>query len=152
MSRSVLLVPVLLSLGSACPLWSSSSAGGRPVFAYEDDSLRATLTLIGGRLQPGPDSLPTEVWRIACGPARDSAGEHAASAQAPAAWYEVALGDKRTGRVSRFPVDGDALRKGLSQACADGPAAAPRAIAAGLSDLAVALKVRMHGLESGAGK
>jgi hypothetical protein len=143
MARSALLIPVLLSAGLTL---AAPGASLRPVFAYDDESLRATLTLIGGRGPEGPDSPAVAGWRVACGLATDS------SASGPGAWYEVGLSDKRAGTELRFPVDAAALRKGLRKACDGQDGAAPARIAAGLEALAAELKVRMRDPEGGAGK
>jgi hypothetical protein len=146
MARSNFLIPLLLMAGLARLPGASGGASPRPVFDYDADSLRATLTLIGGRLPGGPDSAAGAGWRVACGRSSDS------SLAAPGAWYEVSLLDKRAGTELRFPMDAAALRKGLRKACHEQGAPAPERIAAGLQALAAAMKVRMEGPESGEGE
>lgn len=143
MSRASCLILFLIPAVSAV---AGPAFPGRQLFAFDADSLRATLTLIGGRGPEAKDSLAEAGWKAACGRSNDTLPVGSG------AWYEIALVDKRAGAELRFPVDESALRKGLADACGEPGRAAPERIAAGLKALAASMQVRMLDMESGPGK
>ena len=109
------------------------SSGAPPVFAFEADSLKTTVTRLGGASAEDFSGGPG--WSAAC----DSAG-----ASAQAAWFMVEVIDKRAGTSVRFPADASALRQGLGPACREGADFPPARVAAGLRALASRLRVRMR--------
>jgi hypothetical protein len=111
------------------------------VFAFSTDSLTATITPLGGKPPSAPDSL---FAALPC--------DTTSAADGPVAWFEVEVIDKRSGADLRFPLDENALRRGLRVFCKEEGAPPPARVAAQLRVMASRLRVRMRGAEDGSGK
>lgn len=144
MTRPLICILMAATAISAISAISAVAAEtSTPVFAFEADSLAATVTRLGGKAPTEPDSL----FQVsACDTAADS------PVSGPMAWFEVEVIDKRAGTDVRFPLNELALRRGLRISCREGGTPSPARVAALLRGMATGMRVRMGGPGAGDGK